>query len=296
MAENFIADSYDLDAVIKQIDASPAIVPADNTLASADILFDNKAASVKFYKDADSSAKAQLNPEYKDQLRVIPKDQLENDVAKNVIRSKARRNELTGRSDVAQEQYKIADKLTDRIKSDNGVESTPLTKKQSLELAKAVTKDENGNIVVNEKKLEKVYEDTGITKKVNRTIFRNELKGLGLATAIGLGIGFTLNFLSEIAQKGIDSDTMSDIAFNSIVTGTETGLVAGTTFIAGRALTSALASKAGIDLTSNLGSVLNASAIGVLSTAIVCTYQYVKLRISGSNGAESFAVVKKTAC
>lgn len=158
------------------------------------------------------------------------------------------------------------------------------------------TDPETGKINYRKPLKEDLLNRTSQMEKANKQrVLRNELRGLGLATAIGIGLGFTLTFISEIAQKGIESDVMSDIAFNSIVAGTESGLVAGATYLAGRSATSLLVNKASIDITTQFGSMLNASAVGLLSTAIVCTYQYVKLRISGANVDESVAVVKKTA-
>ena len=56
MAENFVADSYNLDATIKRSDAPRATVPEENGLSSPDIQYGDEQASLKFYKDAKSSA------------------------------------------------------------------------------------------------------------------------------------------------------------------------------------------------------------------------------------------------
>lgn len=144
---------------------------------------------------------------------------------------------------------------------------------------------------VYEEKLNRIGEmETGNKRRV----LANELHGLGLAVAIGFGASFTMSFISEIAQRGISNKQMNDIVFNSVAIGAESGLVAGATYIPGRAVTHAMVNL-GLDLESNFGSVLNSFAVGVLSTAIVCTYQYVKLRASGCSSSDAFGAVRKTA-
>lgn len=169
--------------------------------------------SLKFYVDAESSGKAQLNPGYGDQDRIIPADQL--DDAKAAVNARARRNELKGRTDVAEEQRAIADKLTDRIRGENGVESTPLTKQQDLDMAAVVHKDADGNVVVDEAKLDQVMDDTGISGRVRATKLRNELTGLGM--------GVTMSLVSGLARVGLDSEQIGDVVFDSLVAGTESG-------------------------------------------------------------------------
>lgn len=45
MAENFVAESYNLDAVPKNVDVSVATVPGETGLASVDVIYgDDKAA------------------------------------------------------------------------------------------------------------------------------------------------------------------------------------------------------------------------------------------------------------
>lgn len=127
-----------------------------------------------------------------------------------------------------------------------------------------------------------------------RRVLANELRGLGLAVAIGFGASFTMSFISEIAQCGINNKQMSDVVFNSIAVGTESGIVAGATYIAGRTVMQAMV-DIGLDLQSNFGSVLNSFAVGALSTAVVCTYQYVKLRVSGYSSSDALGAVRRTA-
>ena len=292
MAENFVAGSYDLDAVLKNIRTPSATVPGETGRASADVVYNGGKASVKFYVNAESSGKAQLNSEYGNQDRVIPADQL--DEAKEVVNQIAHRNELKGRTDVAQQQRDVATKLTDRIRDENGVESTPLTKQQDLDMAEAIQKDTNGNITVDEAKIDQVMEDTGISGRVRTTKLRNELTGLGMAVAIGLGMGVTLSLVSGLARVGLDSKQIGDVMFDSLKVGTESGTIAAATYAAGRGATY-LMESAGLNLMSSAGYMVNFATIGILSTSIVCVYQFTKSKLNGASTDEALSLTGRTA-
>lgn len=292
MAENFVAESYNLDAVLKNIETSPATVPAETGLASADVVFGNDKASLKFYVDAESSAKAQLNPDYGDQIRIVPADQLEE--AKATVNRLADRNALKARTEVAQQQREVADRLADRIVDKNGVESTPLTKQQNLDMAGAIQKDASGNVTVDDAKIDQVMEDTGISGRVRTTKLHNELTGLGLAAAIGLGMGVSLSLVSGLARVGLDSEQIGDVVFDSLTAGTESGTIAAITYAAGRGTTH-LMGAAGLNLMSTAGYMVNFAAIGILSTSIVCVYQFTKLKLNGASTDEALSLTGKTA-
>lgn len=292
MAENFVAESYNLDAVLKNVKTPAATVLGETGRASVDVVFGDGKASLKFYVDAKSSGKAQLNPEYGDQARVIPADQL--DEAKAAVNEIANKNELKGRADVAEEQRAIADKLTDRIRGENGVESTPLTKQQDLDMADAIEKGANGKATLDESKIDKVMEDTGISKRVRTAKLRNELTGLGLAAAIGLGTGVTMSLVSGLARVGLDSGRIGDVVFDSLAAGTESGTIAAVTYTAGRGATH-LMEAAGLDILSASGRMMNFAAIGLLSTSIVCVYQFTKLKLGGAATNEALALTGRTA-
>ncbi|MBD5102044.1 MAG: hypothetical protein HDT27_04975, partial [Subdoligranulum sp.] len=292
MAENFVAESFNLDAVLKNIDTPAATVPGETGLASPDIVYDGGKASLKFYRDAESSGKAQLNPEYGDQNRIVPADQLED--AKATINRLADRNELKGRTEAAKEQRAVAEKITDRIHDENGIESTPLTKQQDLDMAQAVGRDADGNVTVDEAAIDQVMKDTGISGRVRETKLRNEITGLGTAVAIGLGTGITMSLVSGLARVGLDSEKIGDVVFDSLAAGTESGTITAVTYAAGRGATH-LMEEAGMDLLSASGSMANFAAIGILSTSIVCVYQFTKSRIGGASVDEALDLTGKTA-
>ena len=292
MAENFVAESYNLDAVLKNIKTPPATVPAENGLASADVVFGSGKASLKFYVNAESSAKAQLNPDYGDQIRIVPADQLEE--AKATVNRIADRNVLKARTEVAQQQREVADKISDRIVDKNGVESTPLTKQQNLDMADAIQRDATGNVTVDESKVDQVMEDTGISGRVRTTKLHNELTGLGLAAAIGLGMGISISLVSGLARVGLDSEQIGDVVFDSLTAGTESGTIAAITYAAGRGATHLMGS-AGLNLVSTAGYMVNFATIGILSTSIICVYQFTKSKLNGASTDEALSLTGKTA-
>lgn len=207
IAENFVADTYNIDATIKNV-KDRAIVPDSHDRASADVVYDNgeKGAQLKFYKDGPSSAKAQTNPEYGDQSRIIPSDQVKDGI--DTLNSMAEKNELKGRNEAAKIQRETAQKIDSTIKGTEGAESTPLTKKDADNLSKAFGVDEDGKASCDNSRIDKALKDTGITDKVNKAKFSNELKGIGIAAAIGLGTGLAIGMIVSLAQNGLNPESL----------------------------------------------------------------------------------------
>ena len=286
MAENWHADSYNLDAAIKQVNTPKASVPSSNANASADIIYGDEAASLKYYSDATGSAKSQLNPEYGNQHRIVPSDQKAD--AQAHIDDIATRNMQKGRTDVAAEQQKVKDLIDDRIRGPEGVESTPLSKEQDMELGKAIKKDENGNTYVDNTKIDKVMDDTGVTPKVKKAIKKNELSGLGLAVAIGAGVGLTLSFITSLAQSGISPDSIKLAAIEGVKGGLESGLLSAASYGIGRTIgevatqaMSGFLENTGISITENISKMLNAGVVGVMTISLFSAYQFTKLKLQG---------------
>lgn len=288
MAENFVADSYNLDVTIKRSDAPRATVPEENGRASADIKYGDEQASLKFCKDAESSAMNQTNPGYGDQHRIVPSDQL--DDAKDVLTGSAQKNRLRGREDAAAQQEKTRDLLDDRIRGKDGTESTPLTKKQDDDLSKTIKKDENGNAYVDNEAMDKVMEDTGIKGKVKNAIRKNEIQGLASAVAIGAGIGFTIGFAVSLAQSGVTPDSIKYALINGGKSGLSSGIQStigygiGRTVgqLASQALTGVF-SNVGLEITENIAKMCNMGAVGAITIGVFSTVQFVKLVCKGES-------------
>lgn len=62
----------------------------------------------------------------------------------------------------------------------------------------------------NESDAPMINRDKMLTRTNARRVFRNEVRGIGLTAAIGLGIGFSIGFAATLAQSGISVGTIQD--------------------------------------------------------------------------------------
>ena len=137
VAEFWHAGTFNINSALKDSNHR-AFVDRSNAPASTDVStnFGDK-YGLKYYSDGQASAKAQsvsvLNvPIYKGQIRIIPRDQLEEATKylERIIRTEAvRRPEQVSR------YQETLDMLTDRLSDSKGAESIPLSKKEAYELA-----------------------------------------------------------------------------------------------------------------------------------------------------------------
>ena len=137
VAEFWHAGTFNINSALKD-SSHRAFVDRSHAPASTDIStnFGDK-YGLKYYSDGQASAKAQsvsvLNvPIYKGQIRIIPRDQLEEATKylERIIRTEAvRRPEQVSR------YQETLDMLTDRLSDCKGAESIPLSKKEASELA-----------------------------------------------------------------------------------------------------------------------------------------------------------------
>lgn len=122
-----------------------------------------------------------------------------------------------------------------------------------------------------------------------KRVFRNELKGIGLAVAIGAGVGLTIGFITTLAQSGITPDTLKLAAVNGVKSGVASGISAAAGYAIGRTIgeTASLAisgmlENAGITITENISKMVNMGVVGSLTIAVFSAYQFVKLKLSGT--------------
>lgn len=300
MAEDFVAESYNLDAAIKR-KVSSAKTPKSTANGSADIEYDGgKTAGLKFLQEAESSAKAQTDPKYRGQDRVVPADQV--DKAKEKIGKMIERNIKKGRTEAAQVQQEAQNRITDRICGDDGVESTPLTKKQDKDLAEAIGKDKNGQTVVNQEKIDKTLEDTGVTKKAHNAVLKNELRGLGIAVAIGAGVGLTIGVITTLAQTGVTPDSLKLAAIEGAKSGVESGVLSGIGYGIGRTIgrvaTDAIIGQlknAGFTVTEKISEMVNMGVVGAMTIVVFSAYQFIKLKRHGAATRDALTQVGKQA-
>lgn len=288
MAENFVADSYNLDATINRSDTPRATVPEEHGLSSPDIQYGDEQASLKFYKDAKSSAMRQSDPGYGDQKRIVPSDQVED--AKAELTKKAHINRAKGREDAAVQQEKTRELIDDRIRGADGTESTPMTKEQNDDLSKSIKKDKDGNAYVDKDAMDKVMEDTGIKGKVKNAIRKNEIQGLASAVAIGAGIGFSIGFAVSLAQSGITPDSIK----YAVVNGGKSGITSGVQSVVGYSIGRTLGqtathaiegvlSNAGFEITANISQMCTMGTVGAITISVFSAVQFVKLIYRGES-------------
>lgn len=110
-----------------------------------------------------------------------------------------------------------------------------------------------------------------------KRVFRNELKGLGTAVALGVGVGFALSFVTEIMISGISTENVGMILGSSMKSSVEAGGISAMSYGAGR-LTTSLIEKLGMDVASRVGAVANMTAVGMVSIVLISGITYWKLR------------------
>lgn len=324
MAENAIAETMNLDSVIKKSSVQ-AIVPDCNRTGSPDVIVTDSSGnkikfSSKFYGTAAKSAKAQTDPRLDGQGKIVPTDQLAK--GKTSLNNRAHREELRGRSEAAVQQRKTANDLTDRIKID-GVESTPLTKKNAHDLAKAISVDKNGDPIANMAKIDKVLDETGVTEKVNKAVEKNdthtarrrddivrtrkartraEIKGAAFAAVTVAATAGLITATTELIQNGITTENVQAAANAGLRTGVDAGVTAlgtyGLTRTVGVAVTN-MATKAltnaGINISANMAAGLGIGIMGAVATAGVSAYTFIKMKSQGATMNEALVATGKNA-
>lgn len=122
----------------------------------------------------------------------------------------------------------------------------------------------------------------------SKRVFRNEIRGLGTAVAIGLGVGFTIGVITTLAQSGITPDSLKHAAAEGIKGGLESGLMSAAGYgigrtigqIASNALTGML-ENIGVAVSDNISKMVNMGVVGTLTVIVFSAYQFITLRLQG---------------
>lgn len=130
----------------------------------------------------------------------------------------------------------------------------------------------------------------------NKRVLKNELTGIGLAAAIGLGIGFTIGAVTTLAKNGVSVKSIIQASEAGFKTGVESsalavinhGLVRGIGEAASTALVQIATDKLGIILTENLIKICNMAVLGTVSSIVFSTWLFIKLKMK--NHSTSFAI------
>lgn len=119
-------------------------------------------------------------------------------------------------------------------------------------------------------------------------VFNNELKGLGLAAAIGAGVGLTIGFVTTLARSGITPDTLKLALAEGVKSGVESGILSSVGYGIGRTIgevaiqaVTGVLENIGIEITEDISKMVSMGVVGTLTITVFSAYQFVKLKMKG---------------
>lgn len=150
---------------------------------------------------------------------------------------------------------------------------------------------EHGNNTANPTSGELIERELNLNKLNREQVLKNDMVGLGISAAIGFGTGFAISIIMELAMNGAFVKTKTKTLLKkSVFTGFETATISSVTYVVGRGASELLGC---LDIPSLIANSIEIGTIGMLSAAIVSTYQYVKLRLNGVEKEDAFDVIGK---
>lgn len=154
----------------------------------------------------------------------------------------------------------------------------------------------------NESDAPMINRDQMLTRTNARRVFRNEVRGIGLTAAIGLGIGFSIGFVATLAQSGVSVDTIQEALKGGMQGGLTTAGLSLTGYALSRTLgqvaTSALIGaleNAGVSVTTQLAQAVGAGVMGGLTIAVFAVYQFATLKRQGMGMKQALSNTAKQA-
>lgn len=136
----------------------------------------------------------------------------------------------------------------------------------------------------------------------HKRVARNEWSGIGMAAAIGLGVGFTIGFAVKLAQSGLSIESVKIAAAAGAKAGAESAFLGAMNHLLvrsiGEAATSALqgvAQNIGLTVTENLSRMCNMAVMGGMAIIVFSVYQFCKLKLMGYGTKECLIRVGKSA-
>lgn len=123
----------------------------------------------------------------------------------------------------------------------------------------------------------------------NNRVWKNELSGIGLAAAIGLGVGFTISVATTLAQHGVSVDSLKQAMGIGLKVGTETSVLSTITHSIvrgmGESISNSIAQigidRFGMEATKNLFKMCQLGVVGAISSIVFSTWVFVKLKYQG---------------
>lgn len=147
-----------------------------------------------------------------------------------------------------------------------------------------------------------INKDDMLKKTNTRRVVKNEMQGLGIAVAIGAGVGLAIGFVTELAQAGITPDSLKLAFMEGIKGGAESGILSGAVYGIGRTLGTVASSaisgvlhNLGLTITDNISQMINMGVVGTLGIVVFSAYQFVKLKRQGLATKEALFRVGKQA-
>ncbi|WP_408895264.1 hypothetical protein [Paenibacillus taichungensis] len=145
--------------------------------------------------------------------------------------------------------------------------------------------------------------DQRLEQTNHNRVIKNELTGIGLAAAIGLGVGFTLGFVTTLAQNGFKATVIKTAFVSGANAGLEGAALAVTNHVIvrgiGEATTMAFAlfstEYMGLILTENLLKMCSMTTVGLITVGVSLTYQFLKLKFMGADTKQALKSVEKSA-
>ena len=138
--------------------------------------------------------------------------------------------------------------------------------------------------------------DTIDRAKMNRItnmcrVVKNEIRGLGISTAIGFGVGVTISAIIELSRTGLQNVDISLLLKRSLISGIETAGISSITYVVGRGTSYALERVFSL----NPLAVTNILSVGAISASIAVVYQVAKMKIIGMSQDEIYDIAGKQA-
>ena len=140
----------------------------------------------------------------------------------------------------------------------------------------------------NESDADTIDKNEMLKKTNSKRVWKNEIRGLGIAVAIGAGLGMTIGFVTTLAQSGVTPDSLKLALAEGAKGGLESGILAGMGYGIGRTI-GEVASKAvagvlenlGLTITDNISKMINMGVVGALTVVVFSAYQFIKLKRHG---------------
>jgi len=127
-----------------------------------------------------------------------------------------------------------------------------------------------------------------LQKTNTNRVFKNELRGLGIAVAIGAGVGITIGFAVTLAQSGVTPESIKFALAEGIKGGAEAGIMSAVSYGIGRTIgqmateaVTGLLRNLGLTITDNISKMCGMGVIVTMTVVLFSVYQFFKFKWYG---------------